>query len=457
MRALFPGHYRPSEDEFNKLWSQCTFVLDSNVLLNLYRYPENARSDFLKVLKNISNRIWIPHQVALEFQRNRLGVIIESLKPVEDLNKEVHQIEEEIDQIKSKIENSQKRGILGSIDLKGFAQKTREGLTDLKEKLVALEASQVKVFENDSIREEIENLVSGKVGVPSGEQKDLDEIYVEGEVRFKREIPPGYVDQSKEQTGGPDEFNSGGLVYKRKFGDLILWKQLIKYAKENHTEYIIFITDDRKEDWWWKEERKGEKKIGPRPELVEEITREAGVKIFYMYNPERFLEYAEKHLEVKVEEDTLVQIRELAKYSRLGSALFSIGSPLDAVFRWVRGKYPQAEIGVGGAGLGPNLEIYTEHGERIGYDVKVLTRPHPDYLIESVQSVRLYKNLGFDKLFLVLILNEEPFDPRIFENPASILLREGFDGFFCGYVRLKQMEGGQITRFKPVWEKLRLT
>jgi len=50
------------------------------VLLNLYRYTPNTRSEFIKILERISDRLWIPHQVALEYQRNRLTVISQQEK-----------------------------------------------------------------------------------------------------------------------------------------------------------------------------------------------------------------------------------------------------------------------------------------------------------------------------------------------------------------------------------------
>ncbi|NJM11835.1 MAG: hypothetical protein HC889_08085 [Synechococcaceae cyanobacterium SM1_2_3] len=33
-------------------------------------------------------------------------------------------------------------------------------------------------------------------------------------------------------------------------------------------KHIVFVTDDEKEDWWLTIESKGEKTIGPRPELL---------------------------------------------------------------------------------------------------------------------------------------------------------------------------------------------
>ena len=64
----------------------------------------------------------------------------------------------------------------------------------------------------------------------------------------------------------------------KKYGDFIIWKQLIEHAIDTKKN-VIFVTDDEKEDWW--EEFNG-KTIGPRPELSKEF-REKTSKLFLMY------------------------------------------------------------------------------------------------------------------------------------------------------------------------------
>jgi hypothetical protein len=79
MKNKFPGYYRPSEDEFRNLWNTCVFFLDANVLLNLYGYSEGTRTQMLTILETISARLRIPHQFALEYQRNRARVIMQQV------------------------------------------------------------------------------------------------------------------------------------------------------------------------------------------------------------------------------------------------------------------------------------------------------------------------------------------------------------------------------------------
>ena len=75
MKKIFPGYYRPSDDQVSEAWATGLFVLDANVLLNLYRYPKEARDNLIEVLNKVSDRIWIPNHAALEYQRNRPSVI----------------------------------------------------------------------------------------------------------------------------------------------------------------------------------------------------------------------------------------------------------------------------------------------------------------------------------------------------------------------------------------------
>jgi hypothetical protein len=68
MRTFFQEFYRPSEDEFKKLWENCVFSLDANVLLNVYRYSEATSKQLLDLLDQISSRIWMPHSRTMAWQ-----------------------------------------------------------------------------------------------------------------------------------------------------------------------------------------------------------------------------------------------------------------------------------------------------------------------------------------------------------------------------------------------------
>ena len=83
MKKAFVGYYAPSDEEYRRLWKEGQIVLDANVLLDFYRLPTSARDELLTVLELLKERLWIPYQVALEFQRRRLTVISSERKATE--------------------------------------------------------------------------------------------------------------------------------------------------------------------------------------------------------------------------------------------------------------------------------------------------------------------------------------------------------------------------------------
>ena len=149
------------------------------------------------------------------------------------------------------------------------------------------------LLDTDGIRDAIEALFHQRLG-PEYTADRLEEIYDDGASRFKREIPPGFRDREKPIPG--------------RYGDLVLWYQVIDYAKQTQKP-VILISDDRKDDWWLRV--KG-RIIGPRPELVEEMLSKAGV-LFYMYQTGPFMEHAGDYLKKRISQAALEEVRELRR------------------------------------------------------------------------------------------------------------------------------------------------
>lgn len=77
MRKTFYEFFGPTDEERKNLWATATFSFDASVLLNLYRYTEETSKSLLEFIRQQAPRIWLPHQFALEFARNRHTVIAE--------------------------------------------------------------------------------------------------------------------------------------------------------------------------------------------------------------------------------------------------------------------------------------------------------------------------------------------------------------------------------------------
>jgi len=76
MKNIFPEFYEKSDEDFKELWDDPLVVLDACALLNFYRYTSQNREHWFNViLKTLDDKLVLPHQIALEYQNNRLSVI----------------------------------------------------------------------------------------------------------------------------------------------------------------------------------------------------------------------------------------------------------------------------------------------------------------------------------------------------------------------------------------------
>ena len=73
MKKEFIGFYDPIQTEIDAAWKDGVFAFDANTLLNLYRYTDVTRKDFLHALQSIKEKLFIPYQVAYEYLNNRVG------------------------------------------------------------------------------------------------------------------------------------------------------------------------------------------------------------------------------------------------------------------------------------------------------------------------------------------------------------------------------------------------
>jgi hypothetical protein len=301
MRKTFPGYYRPTSDEFTELWQECVFTFDANVLLNIYRYTPNTQERFFEILEELKDRIWVPHQAALEFHRNRLGVISDQ---VDGFNKITEILEANINQLRNQLGRHQRHK---SINIEEILKQFEKAVRRARKYLENQRTSHPDLLSEDSLLERITNLFENKVGEPFLE-KELEDLYKEAEKRFKQSTPPGFMDANKEKNRATSTSTEqeNDQIRTKQFGDVVIWFQLIKYAQLTKLP-LILVTDDGKPDWWLI--HKG-KTIGPRPELIQEMAQKANVP-FYLYSPEEFNKYAQVFLNLEEQPDVIEEIREL--------------------------------------------------------------------------------------------------------------------------------------------------
>ncbi len=299
MRKEFIGHFKRPDSDVNDIWETATFAFDANVLLNLYRYSEVTRNDFLNLFEKVKDRIWLPEQVGYEFLKNRPNVIAEQSKAYADAIKSVEALSSSF---------SEERAhpfISNKVKLR-FDKAAEAVKTEMEDNKTAQE----KLLTEDAMLDKIADLFEGKVG-PAYSDEEMSVVFVDGEKRYDESIPPGYKDEKK--------FKSPQNDYEKRcnYGDWILWRQLMDFA-ENNKKPVVFVTNDTKEDWWLKQSGKT---LGPRPELIAEFFSQTQQHVL-IYKPERFLDLGNKNLHAGIDKKSIAEVsserkaREKANFDR---------------------------------------------------------------------------------------------------------------------------------------------
>lgn len=317
MRDLFPEFYQPTEPEFESLWRDATIVLDTNVLLEPYGLPKDGREALLGLLAELRERIWIPHQVALEFQKNRLRAIASERdrtnKALESTKGKINAIIEQINDLELG-----KRGI--GVDPDAVIDSLKKTLDLTCEALKKAHQAQLTITVTDPIRDRLDAILDGRIGKAFPDQSAIDEICKDGSTRYANKIPPGFEDESKDD----DRYPHAGLMYPSKYGDLLLWRQLLSHAKESAIEKLIFVTLEKKSDWW----RIREKSIvGPHPELLRELATKGGVSSGWIVRLPDFMNQINIHLDQRISAEAINQV-EASDASRPEDARFLSSSSL---------------------------------------------------------------------------------------------------------------------------------
>jgi hypothetical protein len=250
--------------------------------------PE-ARNELFTTLEHIGNRLWMPFQVAHEFHRNRLSVIAgqESFfgKTREELESVANDYLSKLKAFTARIALPQAR----TQHLEEMIRQVHAAVTSEVTKAETANEVDLGSRDSDEVLTRLEALFTDRVGEPM-KPDELEAARKEARRRVDAKIPPGYMDKAKADPSG----------------DYILWKQLLREASTRKVPTVL-ITDDRKEDWVRREHGLT---LGPRTELREEMTTEAGVP-FLIMSTETFLLHAKDYLQVSVSRSTVDQAKEI--------------------------------------------------------------------------------------------------------------------------------------------------
>ncbi|MGA5063153.1 PIN domain-containing protein [Streptomyces exfoliatus] len=290
--AAFEGLWRRPASDYEEGVKKYTVVVDTNVLLELYRFTPDARKELLQALRRIGDRLWIPHQVAAEYYNRRVDAIKDHLALYASVPKKLDEHEVKVLQ---DLYAFAKRCSLSSEDREALVAPAKEAFARIKGEMErhakTFDLSLEGVVAGDPVLKELGEILDGKTG-EGFSPEECSKLIEEYEKRVQEERPPGFRDSGKKEN---------------PHGDFFVWEQVLRRAEELSSP-VLFVSNDVKDDWVRKE---AGLIVGARPELVAEIKERCGVD-FLMLQLGAFLQIAKKELGASVSESTVAQAENLA-------------------------------------------------------------------------------------------------------------------------------------------------
>ncbi|MDR6717394.1 PIN-like domain-containing protein [Paenibacillus sp. 2003] len=280
-------------NDFSEVWeSDPLIVLDTNVLLRLYKHPPEVIIQYIEVLNSVKDKLWLPAQVFKEFEKNHKKAHGRNFNKYRLF---LQQIQSSIEKNKNTIEGE----FIKYLELRyplidelkgqitGLIDQMHRATIDYEESIKHQIDDNKEVLKEDAVKKFVHELAkSGSIGKNFSIAETIS-LYQEGEIRFKYSIPPGYIDTEKDVKDSTKE---------DKFGDLIIWKQTLNKAKSENKS-VILVTDETKEDWWVKEDKQ---LVCARYELSQEFSETVGEK-FILLTGQNLLRYVSNLHQIEID------------------------------------------------------------------------------------------------------------------------------------------------------------
>lgn len=286
MRKHFPLYYHLSDEEKKQLFKSknCYFVFDTNALLDIYRLGKDTAGKLLKLLERFKDRIVIPKHVASEYHDNMLKIITEiytkhgSFLRNNTAKTMMQQMIEKFDVANSpSIKCKMNKYIKPAIE---------EFLKDVK----GDQEYMLNQFQTWELQNKLSDVLKGRL-LKGFSKAKVAKLEKEGHERYVKEVPPGYMDKAKGSN---------------KYGDFIIWKEILRFAQEKSCS-IIFVSRDIKKDWL---QVLNGMICGPRQELLEEFAQYSHKGNFHIYTLDQFIGFANEMNNI-LDETDIAEVKEI--------------------------------------------------------------------------------------------------------------------------------------------------
>jgi uncharacterized protein YegP (UPF0339 family) len=309
----FNFFFRISGDTEKEFWQKAVFVFDTSSILEMYYYSEPSRLQiFNKLFPALKDRLWITDHASYEYLKNRESVIKKSFsekysklkkEQLKSIDSEITSINNSLKEISNRTKNKDihpfiNQNIFDDVNksIESFKKEFDSFQKKFDEEVNEREKELKKLEKQDDIHKSIVEYF--KI-TDRYEFSTIESIINTSTIRFENSIPPGFKDaQGSNKKDGI-----------QRFGDLIIWNQVIELAYKLGLP-VIFVTNDTKEDWW-DVEKEGRERLKPKDDLILEFKSKTTQR-FWAYTFSQFLYKAKEILDVDITTKALEEIDKIS-------------------------------------------------------------------------------------------------------------------------------------------------
>lgn len=295
-------------------FASALIVLDTNVLLSLYEYTPAAREDVLRALERVKARLWLPHQVGLEFVRGRHRVLdtrSRALKAAPNtINQKLGEAQQAIIAARRTVQELLVRygrddAAANALDeqitdkaIQKLLAPWRGKLLDHVSELKAHDLKPTTLGSSDEVLRRVAELFGERLASQPHPETIRRRVEEAATYRYPNRIPPGFSDTDKDTP-------------LRSAGDYLMWEELIEHvARQTSVSRVLFVSADLKEDWY--EPAEPGRGSRPWPMLAEELHRRSGAEL-RVETPQQFLEGIEQFLGAQIDDATFHEITKVTE------------------------------------------------------------------------------------------------------------------------------------------------
>jgi predicted nucleic acid-binding protein len=268
-------------------FTDALIVLDTNVLLDLYRYTSGARNQVLAALRIVKPRLWLPYRVGSEFIRGRRGVVADRTEKLQKAKAQIDRpfreawksVQDALDQVKGLLDQfaadeAGQAELDALINEESFKQLIDPWRDKLNERIDELRNAQdVKLNDivsgSDFILPEVAALYEGRFAAAPDAVEVRKLIEQALNFRYPNKIPPGYLDADK-----PTPIQAAA--------DYLIWEEMIQYVQAHSGRgRVLFVSGDTKPDWY-EPARSASESARPWPSLIDEFRARTDAELLIM-------------------------------------------------------------------------------------------------------------------------------------------------------------------------------